>query len=238
MKIIYKIIAALLALAVIPVLIAAPIIFYRVQSPAMQVLLTYAQSKGSESVNENLKEFDTVPNAIADSVSVKDAFSVITSVGNIASSIKETTDEINGTSGESAAESEKILAQFRTPLITALVIGIMLIICGIVTAAFAVFSKNNRLVIFGSLSGIGLSVMFMFAFDSLTAPIMSGGVNISSLINTWWAGLIANFEEVSLSATFYLVPVIFAAVIVWTVLYNYTLPEEEKAARKKMLGED
>lgn len=238
MKIVYKIIAALLALAVIPVLIAAPIIFYRVQSPALQVLLTYAQSKGSESVTDNLKQYDTIPNAIADGVSVKDAFSVITNIGNIASSIKETTDEINGTPGESAAATEKILAQFKTPLITSAVIAVMMMICGIVIAAFAVFSKNNRLVIFGSLAGIGLSVMFMFSFDSLAAPIMSGGVNISSLINTWWAGLIANFEEISLSSTFYLVPAIFVVIIVWTVLYNYTLPEEEKAARKKMLGED
>lgn len=224
MKAFYKIVAALMALAVIPVLIFSPVIYYRLQSTAMQALLTLGKLKNSEVVNELLESYDTVPSAIADSVSVKDAYSTLTSLGNIAGD----SEEVNN----SAAEA------FKTPLITTAVIGVMLMICAIVTAVMAIISKNNRNAIYGSLAGIGLSVMFMFSFESLVAPFMSGEVNIATFINTWWASLVAQVEELSLSSTFYIIPALFVAVIAWTVIYNYTLPDEEKKARKIMLGED
>ena len=72
---------------------------------------------------------------------------------------------------------------------------------------------------------------------AIAAPFINGDVTLESLTGSGWAFLLGEITEISLSSSFWLVPVVFAGIILWTFLYNATLPENEKRERKLMLGE-
>ncbi len=218
MKYVYKAIAAVLSIAVIPVTIFSPIIYYRIKSTALQALFVLSKYLDSESVSKFLEGRDSIPDTIADTLSVYDIFD---SEGLIRSLSKN----------ESVSDT---ISGFKTPFITAGVILALIAICAVVTAILAIVCKDNRKAVYSAFSGIGLSVAFKFAFESIAAPILDGKLTGSS----FWGSLIANVEEFDLSSAFWFIPAMFAAVIVWTLLYNITLPEDEKRKRKIMLGED
>ncbi len=223
MKYVYKIIAALGSLCVLPALIFSPMFYYKISSIALQTLLTLLKSTSSD-VADKLSQYSTVPDAIADSSSIYSISSLIKSASGLANSSE-------------SIDFSKIFAEIRTPLITVVIIFMLIAVCAIVTAVLAIATKNNRKVVYSSLVGLGLSIMFKFAFESLAAPFLDGTISISNLINTWWASFIAEIEALELSTAFYIIPLIFIGVIVWTVIFNFTLPEKEKAERKRMLGE-
>ena len=75
------------------------------------------------------------------------------------------------------------------------------------------------------------------AFEAIAAPVLDGTVSLATLMGSVWGGLIGNIDTFSLLSNFWFIPAIFGAIILWTVLYNYTLPENEKRERKLMLGE-
>lgn len=216
MKYVYKIIAALISLAVIPLLIFSPLVYYRVQSTALQAVITIGQYLGSSAISDFVNENGSVPDTIADSVSLRDVYDM--------RSLLTTLSE-----GESTGETFDII---KVPLITVGVFLVMIAICAIVTAVLAIVCRDNRKAVYGSLLGIGLCVSFKYAFDSLAAPVLDG-----KLTSGFIASLLANVEEFDLASGFWLIPAAFVCVIVWTVLYNITLPENEKLERKRMLGE-
>jgi hypothetical protein len=53
-----------------------------------------------------------------------------------------------------------------------------------------------------------------------------------------WASFLGEIEVMTLTNEFWFIAFVFLAVIIWTVLYNITLPENEKRKRKIMLGEE
>lgn len=218
MKYVYKAIAAVLSIAVIPVAIFSPIVYYRVKSTALQLILALGQYLGSESISNFLADKASVPDTVADTLSIYDLFD---SEGLIRSLLKN----------ESLSET---VSDYKTPFITAGIILALIAICAVVTAILAIVCKDNRKAVYSAFSGIGLSVAFKFAFESIAAPILDGKLTSSSLFGS----LIASIEEFDLSSAFWFIPAMFAAVIVWTLLYNITLPEDEKRKRKIMLGED
>lgn len=232
MKIVYKIVAAILALIVIPLAIFGPIMYYKVQSTAMQVLLLLAEKYEIQPFADYLEENGEIPDTLVDSFSLYTALDI----AEIAKTFAEGSSE-----KEDSAVSEKtqnVADTVKAPTLTAGIIFILIMICSIVTAILAIVCKNNRKPVFSSLIGIGLSIVFKFAFESLAALFVDGTVSLSSFIsNSLIAGLIANVEVLTLSTTYWLIPICFAGVAIWTLFYNITLPENEKIERKRMLGE-
>ena len=223
MKYFYKIVAALGALATIPLIIFVKLFYIKMTSTALQAITTILQITGSDIANEIMKQTGgKVPNAIAESLSFYDIFNTVNSLKDLASK------------GDGIGDKFDILI---APAIVFAVIIAMIIICAIVTAIFAIFAKNNRKVIYSSIVGIGLSVMANEAFECLAAPVLDGTVSFSSLMGSVWAELIGTIDTMSLISNFWFIPAIFGAVILWTVLYNYTLPDGEKKERQLMLGE-
>jgi hypothetical protein len=55
-------------------------------------------------------------------------------------------------------------------------------------------------------------------------------------MDSFLAPFLAQVEEISIAPIFYLVPALFGFIALWTVLYNATLPDKEKAERMKMIG--
>jgi hypothetical protein len=113
---------------------------------------------------------------------------------------------------------------------------VMIIICAVLTAVFAIVCKDNRKVIASSFAGIGSSIFFTMMFKELVEPFVTGRINMTNFIDAFWASFIAEIEELTITGTFYFIPVLFGFVALWTILYNATLPDKEKEARKKMIG--
>lgn len=223
MKYVYKIVAALGALATIPTLLFSKLFYFKMSSIALETLIALLQLFGNESAENIISQTGgKVPNAIAESLSFFDLFDTFSPFKNFNSSNSDLAEKLN------------ILI---TPAIVFAVIAILLIICAITTAIIAIVTKNNRKVICSSVVGIGLSLMLHSAFESLAAPVLNGQVSIATLMGSVWGDLIGKFEVFTLTTNFWFIPAIFGAVILWTVLYNYTLPDKEKRERKLMLGE-
>lgn len=229
MKYVYKIVAALAALSVIVLAIFMPLVHIDFESMIPSALLTIGALLKSDVATDLLKENGgDLPSGITDDIAISDFFSPDSN------SVASLISEIDFDSSESVSEALKPII---SPAITLAVIFGLIIICAIVTAVLAFAVKDNRKVIYSSVTGIGLSLMLAEAFEAVAAPFVDGTITLASLTGSSWASLLGSVKEVDLISTFWFIPVAFACVILWTVLYNATLPEDEKAKRKEMLGE-
>ncbi|MBP3559263.1 MAG: hypothetical protein J6K49_01175 [Clostridia bacterium] len=222
MKYVYKIVAALGALSVIPMLGFLKIIYYKASSVAVQILAFIANMRGNADIEKILAENGgNLPENIADTMSVYDLVSLL--------------DFSQGFSSDAVGDKFDLVI---VPGIVLGVIAVMLVICAIVTAIFAFAAKNNRMVIYSSVCGIGLTFMFSKAFEAVAAPFLDQSISLSTIFDSMWASFLGEIEVMTLTNEFWFIAVAFLAVIIWTVLYNITLPENEKKERKLMLGEE
>lgn len=219
MKYLYKIVAALGAISIIPLFVFLETIYFRIGSAALTAIFGIGNLLGIDALAEATN--GEIPAGIADTYSPYELYKFLSDMGGF------------DTAGKLEGKFDILIA----PAITGGVVLALLAICAIVTAVFAIFAKDNRKVIYSSVAGIGLSLMFKECFEGFAAPILDGSISLATVADSFWAGLIANFEELILNTNFWFIPVVFAAIILWTVLYNYTLPEKEKKERKLMLGE-
>ena len=220
MKYVYKIISAICSILILPAMFFSPTIYYHITSVALQGILTLAQMWGSKSLEAAMKEYDLtqIPDGIADTLSVSEVIKII-----------------NRFSDGEMKPNEKL--EFLLPSLYVMIAAFALIaICAVVTAVLAIACKDNRKVIASSIAGVGFSWFFMMTFEAFVAPIVSGQLDMSAFIEAFWASFIAQVEEVSLAPMFYMIPCLFGFVALWTILYNATLPEKEKAKRMKMIG--
>lgn len=222
MKYVYKIVAALGALSVIPMLGFLKIFYYKASSVAVQILAFIANMKGNADMEKILAENGgNLPENIADTMSVYDLVSLL--------------DFSEGFSSDAVGDKFDLIV---VPGIVLGVIAVMLVVCAIVTAVFAFAAKNNRMVIYSSVCGIGLTFMFSKAFEAVAAPFLDQSISLSTIFDSMWASFLGEIEVMTLTNEFWFIAVAFLAVIIWTVLYNITLPENEKKERKLMLGEE
>ena len=113
---------------------------------------------------------------------------------------------------------------------------LLIVACAIVTVVLAFACKDNRKVIASSFAGIASSLMFVMLFDNTVAPFVSGTISLADFMDSFLAPFIAQVEEISIAPIFYIIPALFGFIALWTVLYNATLPDKEKAERMKMIG--
>ncbi len=229
MKYVYKIIAFLLAVAILPLFFFTPLVSIRIQSTALQILAFIGQVKGNDQIEELVDENGQLPSHIGESISLYDvAFGDINSLAGSISSIASNFDK-----GVNTEQLEKLVA----PVFAFLSEGVLAVLCAIITAMVAIFAKDNRKVIYSALAGFGFSYMMPATFKAIAAPFLSQEISLSSLMDSMLAGLLGKVVNFQISSSFWVIPAVFIVIIIWTVLYNYTLPEDQKRERKLMLGE-
>ncbi|MBO5065815.1 MAG: hypothetical protein J6D06_06855 [Clostridia bacterium] len=229
MKYVYKIVAALGALAVILVAIVAPLVHIEIDSLLPGAIVTIGALLKDEAVQDVIQNTKgEIPSGIYEDISIKNLISP--NDNSIAQALTQM-------GGEVSEETMKALEPVMAPLITFVVVLALILICAIATAVVAFATKNNRNVYYLSVAGIFISLMASPCMKAIAAPFVNGDVTLESLTGSEWAFLIGEITELSLSSSFWLVPLVFAGIILWTFLYNATLPEKEKRERKLMLGE-
>ena len=229
MKYVYKIVAAVAALAVIIAAICLPLVYISFESLVPSVLLTIGAYLKNDAATELLESTNgELPTGIAENIAIKDILSPSTN------SIAEILSDLGSETSETITEALKTVI---TPAIVLGIVFALILICAIVTAVIAIVAKDNRKVIYSAVTGIGLSLMLPEAFEAVAAPFLNGEITLATLSGSPLASLLGTVAKLEITSTFWFIPIIFACVIVWTILYNATLPEEEKRERKLILGE-
>ena len=229
MKYVYKIVAAVAALAVIIAAICLPLVYISFESLVPSVLLTIGAYLKNDAATELLESTNgELPTGIAENIAIKDILSPSTN------SIAEILSDLGSETSETITEALKTVI---TPAIVLGIVFALILICAIVTAVIAIVAKDNRKVIYSAVTGIGLSLMLPEVFEAVAAPFLNGEITLATLSGSPLASLLGTVAKLEITSTFWFIPIIFACVIVWTILYNATLPEEEKRERKLMLGE-
>ncbi len=115
-----------------------------------------------------------------------------------------------------------ILVFFAITLVIALATGIV---------SLASKAKTPRMILSGA--GIVSLVFLKSSFDKLVLPIIEGKVTLGSLLDIPWLGMIAKIEVINLSGGWVMMIMLFAAVILWNISYILTSDEKNKAMMKK-----
>ena len=231
MKYVYKIVAALLAVAVIAMFIFTPLVAIRMESLAISILSLIGQYKGNDIITDLTNEKGELPSHIGESFSVYDI--AYGDVNSIAGAISDLAKAYGDGDSNILERIEVIIA----PTLAFIVLGILAIICAIVTIVLAFAAKNNRKVIYSSLAGFGFSFMMPATFKAVAQPFLDGDIDLGTLMDNFLGSLLGQVVNFEITSMFWFIPITFVAIAVWTALYNYTLPESEKRARKLMLGE-
>lgn len=228
MKLTYKIVAAALAIITIAIIVFTPLIHIGIESVALQGLVFFGQAIGNDYAKDLVGEDGNLPQRVNIDLSIADIF------GDDASA---TAELVKGLSGEKDANALEKLEILFAPAIVFAIALLLVVICAIVVAVLAFATKDNRKVIGASVTGVGLSLLVAESFEAIAAPFLSSDITLASIAGNSWISLIGDIDAVEFSSTFWAVPIIFAAIILWTVLYNYTLPADEKKRRLEMIGE-
>ncbi len=228
MKLTYKIVAAALAIITIAIIVFVPLVHIGIDSLATQVLVYFGQAMGNDYAEGLVGEDGKLPQRIKIDLSIADVF------GDDASATAELARALSAEKDKNALEK---LEPLIAPAIVFAIALLLVVICAIVVAVLAFSAKDNRKVIGASVVGVGLSLMVTESFEAIAAPFISHDITLASIAGSSWISLIGDIDTMEFSSTFWAVPIIFAAIILWTVLYNYTLPADEKKKRLEMIGE-
>ena len=228
MKIAYKIISAGLAVIILAVLVFSPLVYVGIESLAAQLLLTIGQATGNSYANELINEKGQITDHIGIDISVSGIF------GKDTEMLAEIINSISDTDNENVMRTlEPVIA----PFFVFVAVLVLVAICAIVTAVLAFVVKDNRKVICSCVTGVFLSLMVPECFKAVSIPFTNGDITLSKLAGNSWLALVGEIDKVELTSVFWFVPVIFGVIILWTMLYNYTLPADEKKKRLEMIGE-
>lgn len=231
MKYAYKVITALLAVAIIAMFIFTPLVSIRVESIAISILSLIGQYKGNDTISELADQNGELPSHISESFSVYDI--AYGDVNSIAGAISDIAKEFGDGDSKVMEHLEVVIA----PALAFIVLGILAIICAVIIIVLAFAAKNNRKVIYTALAGFGFSYMMPTTFKAVAQPFLDGDINIGTLMDSFLGSLLGEVVGFQVASSFWLIPIVFMIIVVWTALYNYTLPESEKRERKLMLGE-
>lgn len=115
-----------------------------------------------------------------------------------------------------------VIVFFAITLVIALATGIV---------SLASKAKTPRMILSGA--GIVSLVFLKSSFDKLVLPIIEGKVTLGSLLDIPWLGMISKIEVINLSGGWVMMIMLFAAVILWNISYILTSDEKNKAMMKK-----
>lgn len=228
MKLTYKIVSAILAIAVILVLVFSPLVLVRIQSTAAQMLVYIAQATGNSAAKDMVDSEGNISEHIGLEISI---------AGLLGDDAQGTADLLEQLSAGDTAKTLKILEPVIAPFFTFVVALVCVALCAFAAAILAFAAKDNRKVIYPCVAGIGFSLMVPTCFKVVAMPFLSEKITLSQLGGSGWIALLGKIDAMQLSSTFWFVVAIFAIIILWTVLYNYTLPADEKKKRLEMIGE-
>ncbi len=207
MKVVDRIVSALLSFAVIPVAFFVPIIHWFYQITGYGLLNSILGGKLTEVGDQGWTE---------DNYSLYGLYDLLKSFGV---DFEEMLSK--GSANEALAPITPyvkwVVAFFALTLVIALVSGIV-----------SIFT-NKKIVTFAC-GGLGIASLIgmMISFNKMVAPILSGQVTLGAIFDVPMLGAIAKIETINLSSAWVVMLVLFIVLIFWSASYLLTKGEEEK----------
>lgn len=131
------------------------------------------------------------------------------------------------------AEINPNLEVFAPLIKPVLICFALVLVIALVTAVVSLVSKAKlpRMILSGA--GIVSLVFLKSSFDKLVLPIVSGQVTLGSLLDISWLGMITKIEVINLSGGWVMMIMLFAAIILWNVSFILTSDKENKDKKVK-----
>lgn len=227
MKYAYKIVAFVIAFAIIPIMIFTPFITIRMQSTATMILGYISEMKNPSEDSNDQKQ---LPEYIGESFAISDLF--MSEEASFASGLVQTIKNYGKGDMDTSAIKNLI-----APAIALLISAVLTVLMALATAITALVAKDNRKVVYFSVAGIGSAYMIDRCFGAISQPFLDQKISIASLTEAWWGSFVGEVVQFELTYIVWYIIAAFIGIIIWTACYNYTLPADEKKARLRMIGE-
>ncbi len=215
MKIVDRIVSALLSLAVIPVAIFTPILHWVYQILGYDIVNSLLGGKLSDGADTGMTE---------DNVSLYWLYDTLKGFGI---DFKEmfANAEVNPVAETVMPFIETAVVFFAVTLVIALVTCIV----SAVTNA-----KKTRMILSGC--GIVSLIGMMISFNKFASPVIAGDVTIGSLFDIPALSFITKIYTINLSSAWVFMVMLFAAVILWTLSFILTSDKEDGNKKRKKQG--
>lgn len=206
MKIVDRIVSALLSLAVIPVAIFAPLLHWVYQIMGYDIVNSLLGGKLTDAADTGMTE---------DNYSLYALYNQLKSFGVDFKELFAGNSEINP-AVEPIIPYIKMTAVF---LIVTLLIALAACIVSIVSNA-----KKTQMIL--GACGIGSLIGMMVSFNKLASPIVAGDITLGSIFDIPAISYITKVHALNLSSAWVFMVMLFAALILWSLSYILTGDKE------------
>lgn len=206
MKIVDRIVSALLSLAVIPAAIFAPMLHWIYQIMGYDIVNSLLDGKLTEAGDTGITE---------DNYSLYALYNQLKSFGVDFKELLSGNSEIN-------PMVEPIIPYVKMTVIFFIVALLIAFAAGIVSVVSN--AKKTQMVL--GACGIGSLIGMMISFNKFASPIVAGNITLGTLFNLPIISFIANVDTLNLSTAWVLMVMLFAALILWSLSYLLTGDKE------------
>lgn len=212
MKIVDRIVSALLSLAVIPVAIFAPMLHWIYQIMGYDIVNSLLGGNLAEAGDTGVTE---------DNYSLYALYNQLKSFGIDFKEMFAGNSEINP-AVEPIIPYIKMTAVF---LIVTLLIALAACIVSIVSNA-----KKTQMILGGC--GIASLIGMMVSFNKFASPIVAGDITLGSLLDIPVVSFITKIQALNLSSAWVFMVMLFAALILWSLSYILTGGNENTSKKQ------
>ncbi|NLA77745.1 MAG: hypothetical protein GX851_07975 [Clostridiales bacterium] len=204
MKALYRIVTALLAIAVLPVAVFSPLIIYRISFSGL--VTGIAGLLGGLLNGDTAQTLQDIANSqIGEELSIWDGYhQYSTIIGDMIS---------KGTSGNFS------LGALEGPITAFLIFFAAALVMALVIFFFAAFSNMRKTIMGLSVGGCGLLIGMKIAFDSVADSLITGGVKLSDIFGAELVSTVLQVDSLDLRAAFYYMIILFAAIFLWSLCF-------------------
>ncbi|NMP37351.1 MAG: hypothetical protein GX051_04400 [Clostridiales bacterium] len=221
MKALYRIVSALLAIAVLPVAVFTPLLIYRISFTGL--VSGIAGLLGGIFKGDAAQTIQDVLNS-----KIGEELSIWGGYKNYGTIIKDLISK--GSTGNFT------LGALKGPITAFLVFFAAALLIAVVIFFFSAFSNNKKTIAGLSLGGCGMLIGMKIAFDSVSDALINGGVTLSDIFGSEIVSTVLQVEVLDLRSAFYYMLILFAAIFLWTLcflLINIGADPDEKKKKSR-----
>ena len=226
MKYVYKIVCVVIAAVVIGLIAFSPILGIRLQSDWVAIGQSQAINKGDVDMAIKYLENDgQLSEYVSETTSLYEMF-----FGDTGQFFTAFSSLFN------LAENKAVQILVAPAIAFAISLGFT-VLCALAVIIFGIFAKNNSKVIYSCIAGIASYFLMIENFAVIEEIMTSGRLSLVDITQQWYMSFFGEIVNFELLEPITVIPFLFGAVLVWTLLYNYTLTPAQKRERKLMLKE-
>ncbi len=124
----------------------------------------------------------------------------------------------------------EMLAPLAKPV---LIFFALSLVIALVAMFVSIFSNAKKTLMGIGACGIVSLIFFKSSFDKLVAPIVEGKITLGGLFDIPLLGMVTKVEVVNLSGGWIMMIMLFAALILWNLSYMLTSEKDAVAVKKK-----